>query len=109
MKRAVVIVVDSMGIGAMPDAAEFGDDLSVNTICNIAKSTGGLNVPNFEKLGLGNIKDITGVNKVDNPLASYGILKEKSKGKDTTTGHWEIMGLALDNPFRTYEKFDSEL
>ena len=109
MKRAVVIVVDSMGIGAMPDAAEFGDDLSVNTICNIAKSTGGLNVPNFEKLGLGNIKDITGVNKVDNPLASYGILKEKSKGKDTTTGHWEIMGLALDNPFRTYEKFDSEI
>jgi len=105
-KRAIVIVVDSMGIGAMEDALDFNDDLSVNTLCNLARATGGLNVPNFEKLGLGNIKDIFGVEKVQHPMADYGILKMKSKGKDTTTGHWELMGLVLDNPFKTYKKFD---
>ncbi len=109
MKRAIIIVVDSMGIGAIPDSMEFGDDLSVNTICNIASTAGGLNVPNMEKMGLGNLKDIKGVKKVQDPIASYGILKEKSKGKDTTTGHWEIAGLILDNPFKTYEKFDDKI
>lgn len=108
-RRAIIIVVDSMGIGAMPDCLEFNDDETVNTLCNLANKTGGLNVPNFEKLGLGNIKDIKGVKKTDCPIAEYGIMKAKSKGKDTTTGHWEIAGLILDNPFKTYINFPEEL
>ena len=109
MKRAIVIVVDSMGIGAMPDSMEFGDKPTVNTICNIAKKTDGLNIPNMEKLGIGNLADIKGVQKNSSPIGSFGILKAKSKGKDTTTGHWEMMGLILDNPFRTYKKFDDKI
>lgn len=109
MKRAAIIVIDSMGIGAIEDACEYGDDLTCNTLCNLAKKEGGLNVPNFEKLGLGNIKDIQGVKKTDTPMAKYGIMKMKSKGKDTTTGHWEIAGLVLKNPFRTYKEFPSEI
>lgn len=108
-KRAIIIVIDSMGIGAMPDSLEFGDDNSVNTLCNLAKASGGLCVPNFEKMGLGNIKDILGVKKTNSPTAEYGIMKPKSKGKDTTTGHWEIAGLVLDNPFKTYINFPDEL
>lgn len=108
-KRAVVIVVDSMGCGALEDAKEFGDDLSVNTLKNLAQKTSGLNVPNLEKMGFGNILEIKGVNKVENHTADFGILKMKSKGKDTTTGHWELMGLILDNPFKTYLKFDEKL
>jgi len=109
MKRAIVVVVDSMGIGAMEDAVEFGDDLTCNTLVNLASKSGGLNVSNLEKMGLGNLADIKGVSKVANPCASYGILKLKSKGKDTTTGHWEMMGLVLDKPFKTYKKFDDKL
>ena len=109
MKRAAIIVIDSMGIGAIEDACEYGDDLTCNTLCNLAKKEGGLNVPNFEKLGLGNIKDIQGVKKTDTPMAKYGIMKMKSKGKDTTTGHWEIAGLVLKNPFRTYKEFPPEI
>ncbi len=108
-KRAIMIVIDSMGCGAIEDAEEYGDDLSCNTIVNLANATGGLCVPNLEKLGLGNIVDINGVRRVDSPLADYGILKMKSKGKDTTTGHWELMGLILKNPFRTYKKFDEKI
>lgn len=108
-KRAILVVIDSMGCGAIEDAADYGDDLTCNTLCNLANATGGLNVPNFEKLGLGNIVDINGVKKTDEPLCDFGILKMKSKGKDTTTGHWELMGLVLENPFKTYEKFPSEI
>lgn len=108
-KRAIVIVIDSMGCGAIEDALDYNDSLECNTLANLAQKTGGLNTPNFEKLGLGNIIDIKGVKKTDNPCASYGILKMKSKGKDTTTGHWELMGLVLDNPFKTYKKFDDKL
>lgn len=108
-KRAIIVVIDSMGIGAMPDSLDFGDDSTVNTLCNLAKASGGLVVPNFEKMGLGNIKDIEGVNKTNSPIAEYGIMKAKSKGKDTTTGHWEIAGLVLDNPFKTYINFPDEL
>lgn len=108
-KRAIIVVIDSMGIGAMPDSLDFGDDSTVNTLCNLAKAAGGLNVPNFEKMGLGNIKDILGVKKTNSPIAEYGIMKAKSKGKDTTTGHWEIAGLVLDNPFKTYINFPDEL
>ncbi len=108
-RRAVIIVIDSMGIGAMSDSLEFGDDLTVNTVCNLANYCGGLNVSNFEKMGFGNIKDIKGVKKEKNPTAEYGIMEPKSKGKDTTTGHWEIAGLILDKPFKTYINFPDEL
>lgn len=108
-KRAILIVIDSMGCGAIEDAADYGDDLTCNTLCNLANASGGLNVPNFEKMGLGNIVDIKGVKKVEKPLCDYGILKMKSKGKDTTTGHWELMGLVLENPFKTYKKFGDEI
>lgn len=109
MKRAIVIVVDSMGCGALPDAKEYNDELTCNTLANLARATGGLNVPNLEKMGLGNIIDIDGVSKITSPTSNYGILKMKSKGKDTTTGHWELMGLVLENPFQTYTKFDDKL
>ena len=102
MKRAIVIVIDSMGCGAMPDAEEFKDLPTCNTLAHVAEANGGLNVPNLEKMGLGNIIDIKGVKRVDNHTAQYGILREISKGKCTTTGHWEMMGLVLDNPFKVY-------
>ncbi len=109
MKRAIIVVVDSMGIGAVDDSLEFGDDRCVNTLCNIAHASGGISLPNFEKMGLGNIKDILGVSKTNSPIAQYGIMKPKSKGKDTTTGHWEIAGLVLEKPFKTYTKFPDEI
>ncbi len=108
-QRAIVIVIDSMGCGALPDAIEFNDDLTCNTLKNLANASGGLNCPNLEKMGFGNIIDIKGIKKTNTPSASYGILKMKSKGKDTTTGHWELMGLVLSNPFKTYLKFDEKL
>lgn len=108
-KRAIVIVVDSMGCGAMADAKDYNDDSSCNTLKNLAEATGGLNVKNLEEMGFGNIIDIKGVKKVQNPTADYGILKLNSKGKDTTTGHWEMMNLLLDTPFKTYQKFDDEV
>lgn len=108
-KRAIVAVIDSMGCGAMDDALQYGDDLTCNTIANLAKAAGGLNVPNMEKMGLGNIIDIEGVKKNLNPIADYGILKLKAKGKDTTTGHWEMMKLILENPFKTYLKFEDKV
>lgn len=108
-KRAIVAVIDSMGCGAMEDALQYGDDLTCNTIANLAKASGGLNVPNMEKMGLGNIIDIEGVKKNQHPIANYGILKLKAKGKDTTTGHWEMMKLILENPFKTYLKFEDKV
>ena len=104
MKRAIVIVIDSMGCGAMKDCREYGDSEKCNTLSNVAKYVHGLNTPNLYKLGLGNIGNICGIDKNPNPIAQYGIMKEKSKGKDTTTGHWEMMGLILDNPFKVYPK-----
>ena len=102
MKRVIVLVIDSMGIGAMEDCKDYGDNPYCNTVCNVAKAVNGLNAPNFYKLGLGNLADIKGIEKNPAPIAQYGIMKEKSKGKDTTTGHWEMMGLILDKPFKVY-------
>lgn len=107
--RVIIIVIDSMGIGAMPDCLEFNDEPFVNTLCNLANASGGLNVPNFQKWGLGNLMQIEGVPAVSSPKSQYGIMQAKSKGKDTTTGHWEIAGLVLKNPFRTYINFPAEL
>jgi len=110
MKRATIIVIDSMGIGAMPDAPNYGDLMECNTLANVAKANNGLKLPNFEKLGLGNIQHIEGVVPSELPIASYGIMKEVSEGKDTTTGHWEIAGLILDEPFKVYpEGFPEEV
>lgn len=109
-RRAIIIVIDSMGIGAMPDCREFGDTEKCNTLRNVCAFNKGLNLPNLEKLGLGNIQDFEGVNKVSNPIGQYGTLQEKSKGKDTTTGHWEIAGLVSEKPFFTFpEGFPKEL
>ncbi len=102
MKRAIVIVIDSMGCGAMPDCRDYGDVPECNTLCNVSAAVGGLNAPNFYKLGLGNLGNVKGVDKNPDAIAQYGIMKEKSKGKDTTTGHWEMMGLILDKPFKVY-------
>ena len=100
-RKAVLIVVDSCGVGALPDAKDFGDE-GVNTISHLAKAAGGVNLPNMEKMGLGNITDIEGVSKTDNAIGYYGKSMEKSKAKDTTTGHWEIAGLISKKPFNTY-------
>ena len=110
MKRAVIIVIDSMGIGAMPDCTDYNDVYECNTLGNVAKFCGGLKLPNLAKLGLGNIREFQGLEHVEKPLAQYAIMSEKSKGKDTTTGHWEIAGLVLDKPFATFAHgFDNEL
>jgi len=100
-KRAILIVIDGVGVGELPDAEKYGDTGS-DTLGNLARETGGLNLPNLEKLGLGCIQSINGVDCIDNPLASYGKLAEASPGKDSTTGHWELGGLVLDKPFPTY-------
>lgn len=102
MKRAIILVIDSMGIGAMPDCKEFNDIPECNTLANICKFNKGLSLPNMAKLGLGNIQDFEGVPKETSPIGQYGTLQEKSKGKDTTTGHWEIAGLVSEKPFATF-------
>ena len=110
MTRAIVMVIDSMGIGAMDDCRDFGDVPECNTLGHVSKYNNGLKVPNMEKMGLGLLGDFEGIKKVDNPTATVATLVEKSKGKDTTTGHWEIMGLVSQKPFSTYpEGFPQEL
>ncbi|NLY51429.1 MAG: phosphopentomutase [Firmicutes bacterium] len=100
-RRIIVLILDSVGVGELPDAAEYGDEGSA-TLPNVAEAVGGLHLPNLEKLGLGNIVPITGVNPNKACKAAWGKMAEKSPGKDTTTGHWEIMGVILDRPFPVY-------
>lgn len=100
MKRAIVIILDSVGIGQAPDAEQFGDT-SANTLCNTVRETG-LSLPNLQALGLGNIVDLDCLTKVHEPKASYGRMIEVSQGKDTTIGHWEIAGLQIDKPLPVY-------
>ncbi|HDS30441.1 MAG TPA: phosphopentomutase [Firmicutes bacterium] len=99
--RAHLIVLDGCGVGELPDAHEYGDSGS-NTIGNLARSVGGLDLPNFETLGLGNIIPIDGVSKSVRPLFSYGKMAEKGRGKDSTIGHWELAGLISPFAFPTY-------
>ena len=98
MNNFFLIILDGVGIGELSDAAVYGDEGS-DTLCNIAKAVGGLNLPNLEKMGLGNIKPIEGIKPKNKPLASFGKLKEVSKGKDSITGHWELGGLFVDTDF----------
>lgn len=101
IKRVIVIILDGVGIGELPDADKYGDNGS-NTLGNLARVLGGLHLPNLQKLGLGNIAEIAGVNPADQPLGNYGKMAEVSPGKDSTTGHWEIGGVHLDFAFPTY-------
>lgn len=100
-RRAIIVVLDSVGVGALPDAAAYGDEGS-NTLANTAAAVGGLHLPSLRRLGLGNIIAVQGVSPVAEPLAAHGRLAEVSAGKDTTTGHWELMGLRITRPFPTY-------
>src|SRR5215211_371856 len=100
-RRAVVIVLDGLGAGKAPDAADFGDE-GANTLTNTARATGGLRAPNLEALGLGNIEEIEGIAPSASPAASHGLMVELSAAKATLAGHWEMMGLVLEAPLPTY-------
>ncbi|MGP4042273.1 phosphopentomutase [Gracilibacillus sp. D59] len=106
--RIFLVVLDSVGIGEAPDAADFNDS-GADTLGHIAEHRNGLNMPNLGQLGLSNIKKINGIEKASNPKGYYTKMQEASNGKDTMTGHWEIMGLYIDTPFRTFEQFPEEL
>lgn len=108
-RRAILVVLDSVGIGEMEDSCLYGDEGS-NTLKNTAAAVGGLLLPRMEALGLGNIEEIMGVNPVKQALGAFGKMKESSPGKDSTTGHWEMMGLVLNQAFPTYPQgFPPEL
>ncbi len=108
-KRIHLVVLDSVGIGEAPDAKIFGD-VGADTLGHIAKEMNGLKMPNMGKLGLSNIRPIQGVPVADKPMGMYGKMQEASVGKDTMTGHWEIMGLNIDKPFQVYPNgFPTEL
>lgn len=100
-KRVFVVVLDSLGAGAMPDSAQY-NDIGVDTLGHIAADAKHLNIPNLQKLGIANMKELCGVSPVEAPLAKYTTLREKSLGKDTMTGHWEMMGLYITKPFQTF-------
>lgn len=99
--RVFVIVMDSLGVGPMPDSPDFGD-VNVNTLGHISEAVDSLEIPNLQKLGLANMIPLKQVSAVDEPMAYYGKLREQSLGKDTMTGHWEMMGLKVTTPFKTF-------
>ncbi len=99
--RVIVIVLDACGIGEAPDTAAFGDAGS-NTIVNTARAVGGLKCPNLERMGLGHLDNIPGISPDPQPIASFATMREQSAGKDSTSGHWELMGLVVDQPFPVY-------
>ena len=98
MNNFYIIVLDGVGVGELPDAGLYSDNGS-NTLGNIARELNGLHLPNFQNLGIGNVIPIKGLDSIANPIASYGKMCELSKGKDSTTGHWEISGLFVDTDF----------
>ncbi len=109
MNNFILIVLDGLGVGELPDASKYNDEGS-NTIANMASAVGGLKLPNLEKMGLGNITSIVGVPPVINPIASFGKMAEKSEGKDSTTGHWELGGIRTEVEFPLYpEGFPDDL
>lgn len=101
IKRVIIIVFDSLGIGELPDAVQYGDEGS-DTLDNLSRAAGGLNVPALASLGLGLIEGVDEVEKVLDPIGCYGRMREASAGKDTATGHWEMSGIIIDKPFPTY-------
>lgn len=107
MKRIAVVVLDSLGIGALPDAKDYGDE-GTNTLRSIIQANRDLEIPNLIELGLGRIDGVNGVEQATSPTGSYARLAERSVGKDTITGHWEIAGLYTKTPFKTFEHFPDE-
>ena len=109
-QRIFVIVLDSLGVGAMPDSKEYGD-IGVDTFGHIGEKMGTMQIPNLQKLGMANLHSIPGVEPVKQPLGVYTKLRERSLGKDTMTGHWEMMGLYITKPFITFTEngFPDEL
>jgi phosphopentomutase len=101
LKRVILIVLDSVGIGELPDAKNYGDQGS-NTLGNICRELNGLYIPTLQKLGIANIIPLKGISPSPSPIGSYGKMAEASPGKDTTTGHWELAGVILEHPFPTY-------
>lgn len=108
--RVFVIVLDSLGVGAMPDSEKFGD-VGVDTFGHILDRTGTLDIPNLTKLGMLNLHPAQKMKGVEKPLGRYTRLKEASNGKDTMTGHWEMMGIKTEKPFKTFTEhgFPKEL
>ena len=100
-KRIFVVVLDSLGIGAVEDSPEYGD-VGVDTLGHIAREVPGLKIPNLKKLGMVNLHPLEGMEKAEHPMGRYMRLKERSRGKDTMTGHWEMMGLLVTTPFQTF-------
>ncbi|MDA1081301.1 MAG: phosphopentomutase [Gemmatimonadetes bacterium] len=100
-KRAAIVVLDGVGIGAAPDAAEYGDAGS-HTLGNLARAVGGVDLPHLERAGLGLIAELEGMRRAPAPTAAYGVLEPKSAGKDSTTGHWELAGVCVREPFPTF-------
>lgn len=100
-KRIFVVVLDSLGIGAVEDSPEYGD-VGVDTLGHIAREVPGLKIPNLKKLGMVNLHSLEGMEPAEHPLGRYMRLKERSRGKDTMTGHWEMMGLLVTTPFQTF-------
>ena len=112
IRRVILIIMDGCGVGAAPDAAQYGDFgvNEPNTLAHLAEAVGGLHLPNLQRLGLGNILSLKGVPPVSQPLAAFGKMQERSAGKDTVTGHWEMMGVITEQPFPTYPQgFPSEV
>ncbi|MEC8337139.1 MAG: phosphopentomutase [Planctomycetota bacterium] len=110
MRRAIIVVIDALGIGALPDADQYGDPPGANTLANVATANAGLKLPHLSLMGLANILPFQGAEQSNSPSASFGRMMEVSRGKDTTTGHWEIVGLALETPFDVYpDGFPQEL
>lgn len=99
--RVFVVVMDSLGVGAMPDSEKFGD-VGVNTLGHISETVETFTIPNLQKLGMANITPLRQVTPAEQPMAYYGKLRERSNGKDTMTGHWEMMGLEITRPFQTF-------
>src|SRR5206468_2108761 len=95
-RRAAVVVVDACGVGALPDAADYGDE-GTNTLAHVAEAVGGLRVPTLQRLGLGSILPLAGVPPAAHPAAVYGRLGARGAGKDSTAGHWELMGVVSES------------
>jgi phosphopentomutase len=101
LRRAIIIILDGVGIGAAPDAADYGD-VGSDTLGNVARACGGLTLPHLERFGLGNIRSLDGIERRRDAAGAWGTMRPASAGKDSTTGHWEIAGVHLERPFPTF-------